>query len=338
MARNIMAGAGFALLLSAPLLQAAPDITSKSGWSGFVNIGAGAGQSETNMIAGVSSIDLGDERISSLDEDAGSEDVFVPAVAFEANYTLGESQTQFYLRNQASRHIAFDLEVYAGVRQQIERFGILDLALSSTSVPTDVWKDPYLLDARRGDTERTTTGLQMAWRNVMDSAIELEFSSHEIEIDDEDSGDSLGLSGEELRALRRTGEVYRYTLSYDWQINQRHSLQPVVEYLDYDLDGGAMAEDGFGLRVTHGYHVDRWNLATEVYYRDLQSDEDNPIYGESADREVIGAAFTVLLSSPFGLDKWTANARISWYDSDSDIDFYDENLALLTIGMLRRFD
>jgi len=35
---------------------------------------------------------------------------------------------------------------------------------------------------------------------------------------------------------------------------------------------------------------------------------------------------------------WTANARAGWYDSDSDIDCYDESLGFVSIGMQYRFD
>lgn len=317
--------------------QAAPDISPEKGWSGYLNVGAGAGQSETNMLAGISSIDLGDDRISSLDEDAGSEDIAFPALRFEAAYTLGETQTQFFLRNQASDYVFLDMEVHGGIRQQVTGIGIFDISLSGTSVPTDVWKDPYLVGANRGDTERTSKGLHMAWRNIMETPVEFEFSSTEIEIDDEDSGESLALTGAERRLLEREGQVYRFNLLYTWAINDRHSLVPEFALLDYDLDGQAMSEDGFGLSLTHHYTQGRWHFATQLQYRSLESDEDNPIYDDTADKDVFSAGFTASYDKPFGWDKWSANASALWYDEDSDIDFYDTSLGAVSIGMMRRF-
>ena len=318
--------------------QAAPDITTESGWSGSVNIGAGAGQSESNMLASISSIDLGDERISSLNEDAGSEDIAFPTLQFTINYTLGDTQTQFYVRNQPSPYVALDMEVLGGIRQQVTGIGIVDVALSATSIPTDVWKDPYLVGETRGDTERTTAGLHMAWHNIMDTALSFQFSSKEVEIDDEDSGESLDLSSREQRLLERTGEVYRFHLEYNFQINERHQLTPAITWLDYDLDGGAMAEDGAALQLSHSYTRDRWRLVSQLQYRGLESDEDNPIYGETADKDILSVGVTAFFAKPFGLENWTANARAMWYEADSDIDFYDESLAAVMIGMLYRFD
>ena len=318
--------------------QAATAIPTEPGWRGFVNIGAGAGQSETNMLAAVSSIDLGEDRIDSLGNDAGSEDIAFPALQFEVNYTLADTQTQFYIRNQPSPYVLVDLEALGGIRQQVTGIGIVDIALSATTVPTDVWKDPYLTGANRGDTERTTAGLHMAWRNIMDTALSFEFSSKEVEIDDEESGASLELGVTDQRLLERTGEVYRFHLGYEWQLNAHHQLMPGISYLDYDLDGGAMAEEGVALQVGYQYHRDRWRLLGQLQYRALEADEDNPIYGDSADREVVAAAFSVFYARPFGLKDWIANARVSWYDSDNDIDFYDESLGAISLGMLYRFD
>jgi hypothetical protein len=327
-----------ALLLVATSSQAALPITDESGWSGQINIGAGFGQSESNMLAGLSSIDLGDERIDGLDEDAGSEDIGFPVLQFALNYTLGETQTQFYLRNQPSPYVALDMEVLGGIRQQVTGIGIVDVALSSSTVPTDVWKDPYLVGVDRGDTERTTAGLHIAWLNIMDSALSFEFSSKELEIDDEDSGESLGLSGRDRGLLDLTGEVYRFHLEYAWQISEHQRLVPAVSWLDYDLDGGAMAEDGAALKLTHYYQHKRWRFVSGIEYRGLESDEDNPIYGDSADKDVLSLGVTAFYEQPFGLENWTANARVSWYDADSDIDFYDESLAAFSLGMLYRFD
>jgi hypothetical protein len=317
--------------------QAAPEITKEKGWSGYVSIGAGAGQSETNMLASISSIDLGDDRISSLDEDAGSEDITFPALRFEAAYTLGEIQTQFFVRNQTSDYVFLDLEVHGGIRQQVTGIGIIDISLSGTSVPTDVWKDPYLVGANRGDTERSSVGLHLNWRNIMDSPLEFEFSSKEIEVDDEDSGDSLPLTPAQRRLLEREGQVYRFNFLYTWAINEQHSLVPEIAFLDYDLDGQAMSEDGYGVSLTHHYQRGRWHFATQVQYRGLDADEDNPIYDEAGDKDILSAAFTASYSQPFGWEHWSANASALWYDEDSDIDFYDTSLGAVSIGMQRRF-
>lgn len=333
-----------AAVLGCAVAQAGP-MPEQDGWSGHVNIGLGAGQSETNMIAGISSIDLGDERISSLDEDAGSEDIAMPAFQFEVAYTMADSQTQFYLGNQVADFVSFDLETtlqtHLGIRQAVEGVGTFEVSLAKSSFPTDVWKDPYLVDEDRKDTERESVGGHIGWGSILGSPFNFEFSSMDIDLDDEDSGDALVADGilttREARDLKRTGQIYSFEIEYDWQINAQHRLVPGIGYKDYKLDGDAMAEDGIALQLKHYYTMDRWRLVSKLFYRDMQSGDTNPIYNENGDTQTIGAVFTAFYSKPFGLEDWTANATASYSEGDSDIDFYDSSFGMISLGMMYQF-
>ena len=115
-------------------------------------------------------------------------------------------------------------------------------------------------------------------------------------------------------------------------------IVPGFSYLDYQLDGDAMAEDGVSLQLSHEYKGSKWGFTTMLYYRGLDAKKDNPIFGEAADRSVYGAAMTCRYSEPFNWKNWSANARVSWYESDNDIDFYDETMGLVMIGATYRFN
>ena len=321
---------------------AVPAIPETDGWSGHVNVGAGVASSETNMISSMTSFDLGDERISSLDESPGSEDLVLPVAQFEVGYTLAENRTRFYLGNQAADYVNFELApslaTHLGIRQEVPEIGLVEFALGVDTLALDVWKDPYLVDDKRGETERTTTGVHVSWDQILDSGFEFTWAWKEIEIDDEESGASLDLSKAEQRLLRRQGDVNRWDLSYDWKISERHRLVPGIGYVDRELDGDAMAEDGPVLSLRHLWDLDRWKLVTRLYYSDVESDEVNPIYGEERDKESLGASVTAFYSRPFGLKRWTANATVSYFDEDSNIDFYDASFGVVSFAMFYRFD
>ena len=316
-------------------------IPADSGWNGYINLGIGAGTSESNMIAGIGSIDLGEEKISSLEDGPGSEDVVLPLIQFEVAYTLGENRTQFYLGNQEADPLSFDLattlKTHLGVRQEIPGIALVDFSLSASSLPLDVWKDPYVVDEKRGDTERTTSGLNITIDEIFGTGFELAWSSIEVELDDERSGEALGLSQAQQRSLDREGQVYNLQLSYDWKINDRHRLAPLIAWVDHDLDGAAMAEDGIALVLKHLYKRDRWLLTSRVFYQDLESDARNPIFDQQGEADLLGASFTAFYLKPFGLQNWTANATVAYQDKDSEIDFYDSTFGLVSFGMFYRF-
>jgi hypothetical protein len=329
-------------VLTANTAQAVPPIPEKSGWRGQVNLAAGAGTSESNMINGIASIDMGNAKISSLDESPDSKEFFLPGIQFEMAYTLGENRTQFYLGNLVADYTSFDLQTtlrtHLGIRQEIPGITVVDISLSRSSLPLDVWKDPYIVDARRGDTERTASGLHMAFDRIFGTALELKWSASEIDIDDEQSGVALGLSKAEQNTLKREGQVYNVKLLYDWKINEQHRLTPTIGWVDKDLDGSAMAEDGVAYALKYLYERNRWLFVSQVFYEDLESNSTNPIYNKQGSVDKIGAVFTALYTRPFGLEHWTANATVGYQDNDSNIDFYDSNFGLVSIGMLYRFD
>lgn len=321
--------------------QAVPEIPQDSGWNGHINLGIGAASSESNMLASLGPFDLGDDTISSLDEDAGSEDFILPLAQFELGYTLAGSQTHFYVANQEAEFLNFDmettLETYIGVRQGIPGIGRVDFALGASSLPTDVWEDPYEVGVARSNTERTTSGIRLAWGDIMETPLEIVLNFKEIDIDAELSGDSLSLSGNDQRLLRRKGNVNRIDLGYRWRINERHSLTPGLGYVDHDLDGDAMAQDGVALQLRHIYDRGRWRLASSLFYEDLESDETNPIYGDEQQTDSLGGAVTFFYGKPFGLENWTGNATLGYFEKDSNIDFYDSSFAVFSIGLFRRF-
>ncbi len=330
------------LALVGAVAQAVPLVPEKPGWSGHVNLGVGAGSSESNMLDGIASINLGKKRISSLESSPDSKDFAMPAFSFELAYTLADMGTQLYAGNQVVDYLTFDLETtlktHFGVRQDVPDIGTVDFSLAVSSLPTDVWKDPYVVDADRGDTERTSTGAHIAWDRIFNTPLQLAWSFTEIKIDDERSGEAQGLSKADQRLLRRNGMVYRLDLNYDWEINKRHRLVPGITYLDFNLDGDAMKEDGLGLQLKYLYHVNRWRVVSQVYYQDLEADTRNPIFTKQRRMETLGGSITTFYSKPFGWNSWTANATIGYQDDDSNIDFYDASFGLVSVGMLYRFD
>ena len=333
-----------ALALASAGAHAIPPIPAEDGWSGLLGAGVGAGRSETNMQAVVSSIDLGKKTISSLDSSPDDEDLALPSVQFEIGYKFEGIPTQLYLNNQLADHATFDLEtsllVNAGIRQGIGQAGVVDFSFGVSSVPLEVWKDPYVVGSERGNTERTLAGVEVIWDDIFGSGFELAYSSREIEIDDEQSGKDggLGLTGQEQRLLRREGNINRVTATYDWQINERHTLIPGIGYLDHDLDGDAMAEDGPVAQLQHVYEQPDWSLVSSLYFQKLESDTRNPIYNKQGETDTVGGSVTLVLPEPFDLRGWTAHVGAMYYEGDNNIDFYDSSFGMVSVGMLYRFD
>ena len=331
--------AGFTLAAST---QAAVIIPEKSGLSGYVNLGAGGLSVKSNMLASIISgkVDLGDKTVDSLnDSPDNSKGGAIPTVNFEVSYTFGSTRTQLHLGNLLEDFLSMDMTTIAGVRQDVGKAGLVGASYRGTSIATDVWQDPYLTDAKRKDTERTSQGFRVYWQQFMSSGLEMRYTYSEIDIDKERSGESLALSPGQRKLLDRNGDIDRFSLLYEFASeDNKHIVTPKITYIDRDLDGSAMSNDGGGASINYIYqHNDKWRWVLNASWTDVDFKEANPIYDYKDKANSYGGSVTMFYTGAFGLDKWTFNATAGYFEDDHDLDFYDSKVGVFTLGMLRRF-
>lgn len=321
--------------------QAAVIIPDKSGFSGYVNLGVGAVDVKSNMLAKIASghIDVGKATIDSLYDSPDSESSGIPMVNFELSYTLEKSRTQFHIGNLLEDFLRFDMNAILGVRQDVGNAGLIGANVRATSLATDVWRDPYVTDVKRKETERTGTGFRVYWQQIMSSGLELRYTTSEVDIDKERSGEDLGLSAAERHLLDRNGDNDRFDALYEFHWDgKRHILTPQLSYIDHDRDGDAMSNDGVSVGVNYIYQrSDAWRYVFNASYSDLDWKEINPVYGEKDSANSYGVSATVFYSEPFGWKKWAFNATAGYFDQDNDIDFYDSSVTMVGVGMFRKF-
>jgi len=337
--RSLAITAGGCALAAAS--QAATIIPDKGGWGGFVNLGVGGVTVKSNMLASIANgnIDIGHKTVNNLYNSPSSDDAFIPTVNFELSYTFEGSRTQLYLGNLLEDFLSFDMNTRAGIRQEVGDAGVVGLALLKTSLTTEVWEDPYATNVRRKDTDRTGDGYRVNWSQIMSSGLELVYSSQSIDIDNERSGQALDLSPGQRKELNRNGDIERLDANYEFVIEpKRHIFTPGVSYIDNNFDGGAMANDGWGISGNYIFVPDNtWRWVFNASYASLDFNRANPIYGKKDSEDRYGLSATVFYADPFGLKKWALNFTGAYYEADHDLDFYDSSAGLVSVGMFRKF-
>jgi len=322
--------------------QAAVIIPDKSGFSGFVNLGVGGISVESNMLATIvaGKVDVGNKTVDNLsDSPQSSEGGAIPALNFELSYTFASTRTQLHIGNLLENYLSMEMNTLAGIRQDIGVAGNVGAAVTNTSIDTEVWQDPYLTDAKRKETDRTSQGFNVYWQQFMSSGLEIKYSYTEIDVDKERSGQSLALTPTQRKLLDRNGDVDRFQLSYEFvSDNEHHIVTPSLTYVDRDFDGQAMANDGGTAALNYIYaHDKRWRYVFNASYGDFDYKETNPIYGVKDSSNSYGVSGTVFYSKPFGLEHWAFNATVGYYEEDNDIDFYDTEVGVIMFAMFRKF-
>lgn len=327
-----------AVLIGASLSAQAYDrIPEESGFSGYAAIGAGSVAMETNMLASTGGTEVADERIDSLTSGPDSENYGKLLLDFGVNYTFAGTRTQIYAGTELEDFLTQDSTFGLGVRQGIGGAGNLRAGFIS-SVPVETWEDPYLLGADREETDVKSSGMRLGWEHIFGSGLELTYTTRKVELDDELSGAALPLSAAQRGLLDREGDLKTLKVGYVWQPASGHILTPSLSHVDRDLDGGAMAADGYQAELNYAYTgMDRWEFVVSVLAGSLEADQDNPIYADSADLDRFGAALAAIYKEPFGLRDWRLRGALSYGEEDNDIDFYDTSIRTLSLGMLYSF-
>lgn len=322
-------------------------IPQETGFSGFVNVGVGVMGFETNMIAGNNISDAGGNRIDSLADGPDSETNATPVLNFEAAYTFGDTRTQVFAGNLLEDLVRYDTSTLMGLRQELPDKSIVSLAYVFSSIPTSVWEDPYVVNANREETDRTSDGLRIGFDRILKSKFEVEFTWRDITIDKERSGEAqttatpsnpYEITAEQATLLDRNGNLYSGKVTYPFTLKEkRHILIPSLAYTQYDLDGEAMAFDQYGMLLTYVFNTEKVNFITNLYYGRSDFDETNPIYEKTREDDVYGAAITAFYKKFLGVPKMNLVGNIAAYESDANIDFYDTQVTLATLSVLYRF-
>jgi hypothetical protein len=309
-------------------------------WSGYWNLGVGAGNTESNFLARISGIDI--DLSDKFQEGLGSpddEDYALPVLGVRFAYSLENERTHFILENDQGDWLQFEREIVLAVQHYFEETGHMQLALlQSSAADTEVWSDPYAVLENREDTGYSYTGGRFTWDGILDSNFEIIGTLRVRDIDEERSGVSLGLPAGAQDLLDREGDALEFELGYLFSFGDgRHSLRPSARYIDRDLDGAAMAQDGYGVDLVYSYTTPGVRWTSSVGYADLDGDEVNPLFGEVNDAERFTISTKLMFPGAFGLREWMPVLTARWGEEDSDIDFNDTQSWLIGASLYRTF-
>jgi hypothetical protein len=332
-----------AILLSSLALPASAldKIFGNPNWSGFWNFGVGGGVTESNFLARVTGIDidLGDDTID--DFDSPDDEIYaLPVVGFRYGYTWDSGKTHMFLANDRGDSLQFERDLKLAIRRDFKTLGSVQAAfLTSSNLETEVWADPYVLGQPRTSTEQSSTGGRITWDKILGTGLEIKATYRERDLNNEISGQGQGLTFAQRQLLDRNGDIIRVEVGYLLKFGKRdrHSFRPSATYIDRNLDGAAMAQDGFSVDLSYIYSVRRLRWVNKIGFAYLSGDEENPIFLETNDANRYSLSSQVFFPRVFGWKNWMPVIAANWAYEDSDIDFNDTQTLTLGVSIFREF-
>ena len=328
--------------LTAQPAMAQDDIPETSGFGGFVLVGAGYFNVESNLIVTGAPLvsDVGNAQIASIfDAPTSGSSGAVPFSA-ELNYTFAGTRTQLFFGNRLEDMLRLDVVFGIGVRQELPDKSILAASLLVTPAELKFWSDPYVEGEDRTPTALNWPGLRLRWARILKTGLEVTATARRYRHDEENSGDWLisqgRLTPQDQPLLNRDGDILELQALYRIDV-KRHRFEPTVRYIDDNHDGAAMANSGYSLQLTYLYLSPKVVLDANVLYGNRKGDAVHPVYGEALDADRWGAALTALIPvTLFNSRAWSVFVSGEVLRVKANIDFFDTRLAELMAGLIWR--
>ncbi len=328
------------IFASTAYAQPLAKIPQESGFSGFVNAGAGLWRVEDNMVKKIGFFQVSDDDINTTDNKPRSETSVSPIFNYNVRYTFASTRTQIFLGSLLDDILRFDAVTLLGVRQELPDQSVIGVSYVFSPLVTEVYKDPYETGTNRNGTDRNVNGVRLSYDDILGSDLSFQYTYRNLDIDSERSGRQLGLSSSDQDRLDRNGDrhdvdvLYRYVLQ-DGGI--KHTLIPSFKYSYYDLDGGAMTYDYFNFNLNYRFDVEKFAFAVNGYYGYADYDKRNPIYGKTREDDRYGFSLLGFYKHIFDVEGLHLNATVTINRSDSNIDFYKSEVDLFALSLFYAF-
>ena len=319
-------------------------IPQESGFSGFVNGGAGLWRVEDNMVKKIGFFTISDDNINSIDDKPKSEYSVNPIFNFNLRYTFASTRTQIFLGNQLEDLLRLDTATSFGVRQELPDQSIIGISYVFSALVTEVYKDPYDTSGSRNGTDRNINGVRLSYDKILSTDLSFQYTYRNIDIDSERSGRqqvAIGrITDPEADRLIRDGDqhdvefLYRYVLE-DGGI--KHTLIPSFKYSRFDLDGDAMSNNAILFNLNYRYDVEKFAFVVNGYYGYADYDKKNPIYNKTRNDDRYGFGLIGFYKRIFDVEGLALTANVTINRQDSNIDFYDSEIDLYFLSFLYIF-
>jgi hypothetical protein len=337
--RRLAAAVTVVLLVAAPALPAQDVIPRTSGVGGFGIFALAAFSGRTNFFAS------GPPLLGPISQPVTTSVFAAPAelkapaalVGGEVNYTFANTRTQLFVLGALEDIFHLDVAIQLGVRQELPDKSILTVNGILTPFPQKLWTDPYVEGAVRDFAKTQVPGFRIGWGRILGTGLELTFTDRFFVFDAEQSGEWLvgqgRLNPNDVPLLNRNGDYLSIQAAYRIRAG-RHRFEPSVTYDRNNLDGAAMANDGFVARLNYRYFNPKIALDANVGYAHWEHDAIHPVYGVRVSRDRVGGRITAAVPIELlGSKKWSLWASAEYIYQDSNVDFFVSNLSAVTLGI-----
>jgi hypothetical protein len=170
------------ITLSALAARGIEHLPSAPGLQGHVAPTLSAMEFRDNLVAGAGPMEVGVKRIPSLQARPGEESAAFFSLAGELGYFFADDGVYIFAGNRLEDFLRLDNSTTLGARLDLPGVGLLEAGALLPVVPTKVWADPYLTNADRVETDRTSSGARVGLGRISGTGLEANVTLRTVEL------------------------------------------------------------------------------------------------------------------------------------------------------------
>ncbi|MCW8327783.1 DUF2860 domain-containing protein [Photobacterium sp. SDRW27] len=309
--------------------QAAPNIGWTPGLGGDISLLTGYTKTSSQF-------NTDNDVTTDLNKSGDSESKFIASPLGTISYTSDQADKQIYFGTSRSDVALGRFHVELGYRQRLPEKGMLSISYVPGLMSSSTWEDPLAVNQKREETDSKIKGLRLQYDRILGSNFSIELSGGKLDIEDEKSGQQQ-FTPEDQALLKREGNILFSQLSYFKPINRDQILRSAISYTRLNADGGAMANDTYGAELGVIQRLPSSSLALTLSYDIAEFDETNPVFDQRQKDNRWGVFLAYEYRKPFGWENWGLVSLAGYNESNSNINFYDEDSLLISAGINYKF-
>ncbi|UTV28835.1 DUF2860 family protein [Photobacterium atrarenae] len=315
------------LIISVLAVPAMAQQQGKFGLYGEVNLFAGGASEKSSFNT------EGEAVITDYNAPGQREESTVFFPVWDLNFRIPRTNSELYFKSDLVG-MASDFYMQAGYRHYLVDGSSVAIGVVPGVLEKETWQDPFALNTERQETKQTVRGLVFNFDNILGSTMGLELAAGERTVEEELSGESVV---ENISLLNREGSLYYAAVGQGIPPIAGVGLDWKVHYLIADADGAAMRGEQLGLMAEFSWQVNRHIFVLGGNYATHSFDEPHPVFNEIREDTSTGVSVRYVYAAPYNWHNVTLFASGGWDSRASNIDFYDKEQILTTLGMQYQF-
>ncbi len=291
---------------------------SARGWFGDIQAGGGVISSHPS---GLEVFD-DNERLDSLTEEGSRQSEGFGLIGGEIGYAFKNSGTTLLVGGSMNDPLHISLG------READGWG--QVTLSALYKAEKVWKNPYLIEVDRDETDAESIGYSLSWDNILHTGLGVYFEQMHIDIKQD-------LIGQLESDLQRDGIDTTLGLSYAWNLGAGGVLTAGVSYVRIDRDGGGNSGNGYAAELNHVLEWRRFSFASDLELIATEFDDIHPVFNKKREEAGVSIFETISFAEPFGLDNFYLFGIAGYSGTDADLTFFDSSSFIVATGVGYRF-